>query len=471
MAIAACTRSKQHNTVANQQQNLVNDSNQLTATLMLPQALTAPTQVFTIAANSSQIITAKEGLRVHINTNHFEAVDGSPISGPVGLTIKELVTHQALVTSDCPTVSNGKLLETAGSYFIDVRSGGKKLQLKSGKKMQVEFPRRGDNMELFYGQRNADGTMNWLPLQQKLLRGAVESNAPSPQAIAFLKGVQSDLPAKPVRPDAGSAATAGRYFTPQNWFKAYHDTLVQHRRNIIRKNFKQMTQPQIRAVMEAPYKMAATDLANIKDLRIHRICENQSQTYRFNNFDLYVHKLPGADSVVYAIDSFWFVQQARIAAAEQLEMAVDNIGEIPFQKKGKILTAPGSTNVKVSYYQPVELAQLGWINCDRFYNYPDGITPEYTIDIKGKVPATLGVYIIYKNINSVTSDKINTNGKSSNTIKAQLPLQAKVDFLVYTKIDNKFYQCKQTATVTKNMVISVELKPVPPGQVREFFLN
>jgi hypothetical protein len=132
-----------------------------------------------------------------------------------------------------------------------------------------------------------------------------------------------------------------------------------------------------------------------------------------------------------------------------------------------VLTVPGKTKVTVSYYEPVELEQLGWINCDRFYDYPDGTVPQYTLDIKGDVPPMVGVYMIYKNINGVMGTKAVTGGKNVITILQQLPLNAEVELLVYSKINNQFVQCKAKARVSKNMVIPVTFRPVPAGQVKK----
>jgi hypothetical protein len=260
---------------------------------------------------------------------------------------------------------------------------------------------------------------------------------------------------------------------------------MQRRRSIIRKNFKNMTQPQIRKVMEAPLKMSVKDFAGLKDYRHYMYhCGNRLYNHTFNGFDLYFTQDSKTDSVVYNIDTIGY--RLRVAAARKdsllrasgaysrynnLESAVDSSQTVKRKKNGKLVTVPGKAKITVSYYEPVELEQLGWINCDRFYNYPDGITPEYTIDIKGTVPPEIGVYVICKNINGVMSNKISTDGQRKKTIRQQLPLNSEVEFLVYSKIGKQFLQSKFTARITKDMIIPVDLKPVPDGQVKKAFLN
>jgi hypothetical protein len=482
IAIAACKQPRQTN--ANQSQP-INESQSATSippgeTLNLQQYLEEPLQVFSIANNGSTTITAKHGLRLEVKKEDFESDDGATVKGTVELTVKELVTPQQMIASDCPTVSDGRLLETAGSYFIGASGNGSKLRLKQGKKIRIEFPKRGDNMELFYGQRMADGSMNWLPLQKKLAGAAVPEKK-SENKIGKAEVIKIEAPASPGMQSgnaADGAAGTGRFLTPEAWLKAYEDTIVERRRAIVRKNFKQMTQEQLRKLMGAPFKIAKKDLAWLK-LDTTRLGRGKLNYYRFKDFDLRITSPPLADSVQYVRDSLRLLAKEfsrdgfslNYTPAENLETAIDTVKPVKAIQNGKLVTVPGRVKVTISYYEPVELDQLGWINCDRFYNYPEGVVPEYTIDINGTVPSEIGVYIICKNINGVMSNKILTDGQSKNIIRQQLPLNTEVEFLVYSKIDKQFLQSKFIARITKDMIIPVDLKPVPDGQVKKVFLN
>lgn len=485
LTAAACNQPVKKNTIlsTSSDEKPPTENSQLSTALDLQQYFDEAPQLFTVNTGTTTI-TAKHGLRLEVNTDDFETEDGRAATGPVELTVKELVTKEQLIAGDCPTVSDGRLLETAGSYFIGASVYGSKLRLKQGKKMRIEFPKRGDNMELFYGQRMADGSMNWQPVKQKLT--AVKTGREEWEAKNRVAAtpVYFDAPAK--KYDASMSGSSGRFFSTETWFKAYHDTIMARRRSIIRKHFKNMTQPQIRKVMEAPFKMSVKDFVKFKDLSIHRYRNSPDLAYyTFDGFDLYVTAKEGTDSVVYVKDTLAYQLRQREAAREDgnlrasaaynrynnLETAIDSSEKVKRKKNGKLVTVPGKAKVTISYYEPVELEQLGWINCDRFYNYPDGVVPQYTLDIKGKIPSEVGVYVIYKTINGVMSNKIATNGQVKNTVRQQLPLDAEVDFLVYSKVDKQFLQSKYTARITKDMVIPVEFKPVPDEQVKKVFLN
>jgi hypothetical protein len=485
LAFTACNQQGKKNAIVlpPSHENPPIENNQLITTLNLQQYVDAPPQLFTVAAGST-IITAKQGLKLHVKTGDFETEDGQLVTGPIELTVKELVTKQQLIASDCPTASDGRLLETAGSYFIGASGNGSKLRLKPGRKMRIEFPKRGDNMELFYGQRMADGSMNWQPVKKKLSAVSEAAEAWEARNKVEAAPVYVDAPAKNY--DAYTGASSGRFFTTEVWFKAYHDTIMTHRRSIIRKHFKNMTQPQIRKVMEAPFKMSVKDYTKfISPLNNRRYFSHHLHYHEFEGFDLYITADNKTDSVIYFRDTIAY--RARVAAArkedslrrasgnytmyDNLETDVDIDKTVKRKKNGKLVTEPGNAKVTIRYYEPVELEQLGWINCDRFYNYPDGIVPEYTLDIKGKVPPAIGVYVIYKNINGVMSNKISTNGQVKNTIRQQLPVNAEVEFLVYSKMGNQFLQSKHTARITKGMVVPVNLQPVPDEQVKKMLMN
>ena len=66
------------------------------------------------------------------------------------------------------TVSNGTILETGGMLFVEAEAEGKELKLKPGVEMTISVPapKALEGMELFNGERDIDGDMNWIPVNQ-----------------------------------------------------------------------------------------------------------------------------------------------------------------------------------------------------------------------------------------------------------------------------------------------------------------
>jgi hypothetical protein len=430
-----------------------------------PLLVDAP-QIFTVPAKTIKKIEAKKGLRVTVNTNNLETTDGQDVSGDIQVSIKEMSKASDMIANNCPTVADGKMLVSDGAYYVGMTCNGKQLQIKKGKSLQMEFPRFSeDGMELFYGERNNDGTMNWKPLNKKL-----ETTNDKIAANNIADNVRSTI----INSNNDNYWSQDLSFDKR--LQLYEDSVKETRRAYIVCHYKNMTQDDIRKVMLAPYKMA------VKDLPLYgmRYWRNFSQNISICNnsyADYFVEPIKGVDSVLYFIDiafSFNGNQPSTNTAVDDL----NRIDEVSTEKsvtkktkKGIKITIPGKVTVSAQYYDPVEITDLGWLNCDHFYNSPEGVAPLYTLYIKDSIPANIGVYMIFRDINSMLQQKINTGGKNMITINQPLPLNSTVEFLIYSKRNNKFIQYKETATITKNMVLPVAFTPVPDEQVRKYFLN
>jgi len=138
----------------------------------------APVQIFQVSSSKQSKITGRHGTVVHIRPGNLETVDGEPVGDKIEIELKECTHQEALFRSNVQTVSNGQLLVSGGAYYINMTSDGKQLKIKDGKMIEMDFPVLADDeMELFYGQRDSLGRMNWLVVEQKLERK--EEVAPS----------------------------------------------------------------------------------------------------------------------------------------------------------------------------------------------------------------------------------------------------------------------------------------------------
>lgn len=121
-------------------------------------------QFFTVSSTNSSKITGKKGTIIRINPSDLELENGDKIIGQLIIELKELTNQKELFKNNTQTVSNGKLLISGGSYYIDITSDGKKINLKKGKSININFPKiTSKKMELFYGERNELKQMNWTP--------------------------------------------------------------------------------------------------------------------------------------------------------------------------------------------------------------------------------------------------------------------------------------------------------------------
>ncbi len=129
----------------------------------------APIQMFVVSPKSNITITAKNGFALALNTNNLCIEDGSKLSDEnLQVSIQELINTDALLAANATTVSDGKILESGGSYFINISQNNKAIKIKPNKSLQIKIPKiKQSDMELFYGSKTNDGFINWQTANQK----------------------------------------------------------------------------------------------------------------------------------------------------------------------------------------------------------------------------------------------------------------------------------------------------------------
>jgi hypothetical protein len=191
MLLAACNE-KQTSSVANKAQ--VNSDTVASTVESLPLAATdyaadfvaleqylkqfeRPTQRFSVNDGDTKTITGAKGTRITVVPADLECIDGSTPSGKIDVELIELQNQEDLMRHGVTTTADGRLLESGGSYYINMRAGGKQLRLKSGRKLAVMFPKKTTrDMELFYGEENASGDVNWKATRQDFVAASANNN-------------------------------------------------------------------------------------------------------------------------------------------------------------------------------------------------------------------------------------------------------------------------------------------------------
>jgi len=141
------------------------------------QTYDTPVQRFQTTSKKPSIVTGNLGTIVHVNPANLETFDGQPLGETIDVELKEYCTQMDLLRGNVATVSDGQLLVSGGAYYLNMSSDGNPLRIKQGKSLEVEFPKFADEeMELFYGQRDSLGQMNWQVAQQQFrARNAAEA--------------------------------------------------------------------------------------------------------------------------------------------------------------------------------------------------------------------------------------------------------------------------------------------------------
>jgi mono/diheme cytochrome c family protein len=130
-------------------------------------------QVFRINPDRDTIIETQQGIVIAIPAASFEHTTGEGVTGSFDLEIKEAMTAADIMKAGLSTMSNDKLLETGGMFYINARQGNNNLAVNRSKPLNVNVPvnNNKNDMMLFKGERRADGSINWVepkPMKRKL---------------------------------------------------------------------------------------------------------------------------------------------------------------------------------------------------------------------------------------------------------------------------------------------------------------
>ena len=121
-------------------------------------------QVFSISADSMHFLVGKQGGVILVHPQSFVDENGKPVQGKIDIEFREVQEAKDFVKSRISTVSDGKILQTAGSYFVGASQNGKALQVnpKSGG-LFVAIPalKKDTAMRFFVGEKTASGDVNW----------------------------------------------------------------------------------------------------------------------------------------------------------------------------------------------------------------------------------------------------------------------------------------------------------------------
>ncbi len=149
------------NTINSEQTIADNTENDKQALFELLSKFEDKSQFFNLSNSKNSEVKGKKGTIIHLVPNNLELENGGAITGNLKLELKELTNQKDLFKNDAQTLSDGKLLISGSSYYIEITSNGNKVNLKKGKTLEVEFPKiTNRNMELFYGERDALNQMS-----------------------------------------------------------------------------------------------------------------------------------------------------------------------------------------------------------------------------------------------------------------------------------------------------------------------
>lgn len=123
-----------------------------------------PAQVFSINASKGNVIETDGGIVFAIPAGAIVDSNGKAVSGEVGVVVREALDPMSIIQAGLSTMSDDKLLETGGMFYISASKGDQALEIDPKKQILAQVPanERRSDMMLFDGQRMPDGSINWV---------------------------------------------------------------------------------------------------------------------------------------------------------------------------------------------------------------------------------------------------------------------------------------------------------------------
>ncbi|MBS1743015.1 MAG: hypothetical protein JST81_08260 [Bacteroidetes bacterium] len=376
--------------------------------------ITSATQHFFVSAKNPSKIETKAGLKLQIDPSTLEREDGQLFNGNLDVSILELTNVNDLFKSNVGTMSNGKLLASGGSYYIDIHNAGSDVRIKKGKSIEASFPvLKNENMELFYGERDANRNMNWEPANVVFNKQY--------ETINFTNTGWGDL-----RPQVQEEIAA-------KVFKSLDETVYYYN--------KRMTLQQM------------VDTINKNDTKV------LLKTVSYWPKDLPKDKKLDTN---YLTKIYGPYQQYILKVCKDIENQEEKSKETIANWKPTTLAGQLLKN-----YAPVSITSLGWINCDKFYTVPENT--ETPIEIPYAFNnSRIQYFLLYKKFNGLMTGSavVDTEGKF---ILSGLPVGEAVKLIAFTKKDGVVYQSVEDFNIKKDRSLAIEFKKISNLELMNIF--
>lgn len=119
------------------------------------------------------LIVGSKGTTIFFPKDAFSFSDGTSPKGKILIQLKECFSFPEMVRENLTTMAGNQLLETRGMIYVAAMSDNKDLQLKNGKSYIIHFPKDTTEkkvMNLFYGNFDKNGNVNWSIDTQSILK-------------------------------------------------------------------------------------------------------------------------------------------------------------------------------------------------------------------------------------------------------------------------------------------------------------
>jgi OmpA family len=399
--------------------------------MKLYKELSLTPQNFTIKSNKDTLIKGEKGTQLHFPMNAFAGVaEGTPID----IKLKECYDYASIIAEHLTTKSGDNLLQTGGMIYVQAFANGKELTLQ--KPMEIQFSSAESKlkgMQLFTGERKMDrnGAMNWTRLNPTMDDGfnpSTEEVSKNDSNGVYLNYYLHETTA-PMSYILDLTDTDSLFAEFPVYGKVINPKVKYYPRST-----------SYAGNSMGVYACHYTEFMSKDKLIIHRGAFND--VYKFYKVNTY-EDLQKQDSSLW--NKVYKEKTAKIQAA-RIQAIKDN------WKRAKIDVI--TTNAFFS-------AGLGWINCDRYAQYPENQL--VSLNITEKASSICDATLILK------KDKVLIEGVAPQGQKitfARIVKNANA-IIVAMKIENGQSYLAMHDFITSSAPIDLKFEALSPEEIKE----
>ncbi|OWU90544.1 energy transducer TonB [Flavobacterium sp. WLB] len=373
-------------------------------------------QYFLINNNKDTTIVCAEKTKITITANSFIiSKTQKEVSGQIKISVKEYYSISDILLGRLSTTSNGKLLETGGMLDINAVSGVEKCDLKKGKSIEIEMPKKKEKegMQLFNGKRTND-QVNWQLAEVSINLNKVYNKVDEmPIYPGGNQVLYKTLGNSIVLPDE---IISGRVITTFVVDKDGNVTNIK----IIKGLSKQVDEAVVKAFKK---------LSKFIPGKVNGIPVNVQYSLPVN-----IHSDEDGNN-------------------GYLSSTTNSSGFSNYDVKKTKAEEFGSYLFKS--------AKLGFINCDRFLDYDESSKIDYVINFKND--SNTSVSIIFHSIKSVMTGYSNADNVSFNNI----PSGEKITIFAIKYVDDKPYLATQETETSQQKLNNLAFEEVTPEKLKQ----
>lgn len=345
-------------------------------------------QSFTASAAEDFSITGAQGTKINFAANSLVLENGQAVNGEVTVKLEEFYSTADVIKAQLTTsTTKGKVLETAGMIKLQVFKDGRACKLKDGRQVEIEFATDDlEDMQLFDGQRDENGNMQWEIQPQFLQAEAVDiipvENRMSKERLLFLNNFIRDFSKNVYYPQKAAdrnvqGVVYAQFFIDRDG-RIRRPRIARSPDNLLSKSVLYALQTYPRLDLES-YDYVPVNVPFTIPVKF-QFEEGQDLSSLFPDEE--TAKAIAATEITRATGSFTTEAGYSRMLGDSMLRGVDTLR----QASSKVARAFSSSN-------------LGWINCDRFLNG----SPRTDIYVNVSANRDYLAYMIFEDLNSVLS--------------------------------------------------------------------